>query len=142
VLEVTQQAQCAPSQQAQQQQAAGQQWGGSGCSSSLLAARQQRYGANEMTIPVKSIATLVADEMWHPFYVFQYFSVIIWVAGDQYYVYAVCIFLITWFSIVTSALETHSNMARLAELAHYTCTVRLGWCGFSCMHACMGVRVC
>lgn len=89
--------------------------------------RQQRYGTNEMKIPVKSIAVLVAEEMWHPFYVFQYFSVIIWIAGDEYYVYAVCIFLITWFSIITSAVETHRNMKRLAELAHYTCTVRAAW---------------
>jgi magnesium-transporting ATPase (P-type) len=92
-----------------------------------LGQRQQRYGTNEMSIPVKSVAALVADEMWHPFYVFQYFSVIIWVAGDQYYIYAVCIFLITWFSIITSAIETHNNKRRLAELAHYTCTV----CGSS-----------
>jgi cation-transporting ATPase 13A3/4/5 len=93
-----------------------------------LAERQQCYGTNEMSIPVKSVAALVADEMWHPFYVFQYFSVVIWVAGDQYYIYAVCIFLITWFSIITSAVETHRNMKRLAELAHYTCMVRApGW---------------
>lgn len=76
-----------------------------------------------MSIPVKSVAALVADEMWHPFYVFQYFSIIIWVVGDQYYIYAVCIFLITAFSIITSSLETHQNMKRLAELAHYTCMV-------------------
>jgi cation-transporting ATPase 13A3/4/5 len=96
-----------------------------------LPERQQRYGTNEMAIPVKSIAALVADEMWHPFYVFQYFSVVIWVAGDQYYVYAVCIMLITWFSIVTSAVETHQNMRRLAELAHYTCLVSGRGSGFS-----------
>jgi hypothetical protein len=89
-----------------------------------LSERQQHYGTNEMSIPVKSVAALVADEMWHPFYVFQYFSVIIWVVGDQYYIYAVCIFLITAFSIITSSLETHQNMKRLAELAHYTCMVR------------------
>lgn len=88
-----------------------------------LAERQQRYGTNEMRIPVKGVGALVADEMWHPFYVFQYFSVVIWVAGDQYYIYAVCIFLITAFSIITSSVETHQNMKRLAELAHYTCTV-------------------
>lgn len=106
-----------------------------------LTQRQQRYGTNEMRIPVKGIAALVAEEMWHPFYVFQYFSVVIWIAGDQYYTYAVCIFLITWFSIITSAVEAHRNMKRLAELAHYTCTVRLqllsarvaGRCSLECM---------
>jgi len=90
-----------------------------------LTERQLRYGTNDMAIPVQGILALVADEMWHPFYVFQYFSVIIWMAGDAYYTYAVCIFLITWFSIITSAIETHRNMKRLAELAHYTCTVSM-----------------
>ena len=31
-----------------------------------------------MPIPVKSIPALVFDEMWHPFYVFQYFSIVVW----------------------------------------------------------------
>jgi hypothetical protein len=88
-----------------------------------LSDRQQHYGTNEMAIPVKSVAALIADEMWHPFYVFQYFSIIIWVAGDQYYTYAVCILVITWFSIITSAVETHQNMKRLADIAHFSCMV-------------------
>jgi len=33
--------------------------------------RQMRYGPNEMRIPVKGVAKLIFDEMWHPFYVFQ-----------------------------------------------------------------------
>ena len=37
-----------------------------------------RYGSNEMPIPVKSIPQLIFDEMWHPFYVFQYFSIYVW----------------------------------------------------------------
>ena len=37
-----------------------------------------RYGTYEMPIPVKSIPALVFDEMWHPFYVFQYFSIVVW----------------------------------------------------------------
>jgi magnesium-transporting ATPase (P-type) len=94
-----------------------------------LSDRQQHYGTNEMAIPVKSVAALIADEMWHPFYVFQYFSIIIWVAGDQYYTYAVCILVITWFSIITSAIETHQNMKRLADIAHFSCMVgvQLPW---------------
>lgn len=89
-----------------------------------LTDRQQRYGTNEMAIPVKSVASLVADEMWHPFYVFQYFSILIWVAGDAYYTYAICIGIITWFSIITSAVETHQNMKRLADIAQSACKVR------------------
>ena len=88
-----------------------------------LADRQLRYGTNEMKIPVKSVLELVYDEMWHPFYVFQYFSILVWVVGDAYYTYAVCIGLITWFSIITGAVETHQNMKRLARIAQYACKV-------------------
>lgn len=49
----------------------------------------------------------------------QYVSIIIWVVGDQYYSYSLCILTITWFSIITSALETHANMKRLASIAYF-----------------------
>lgn len=101
-----------------------------------LGDRQQHYGSNEMAIPVKSVAALIADEMWHPFYVFQYFSIIIWVAGDQYYTYAVCILVITWFSIITSAVETHQNMKRLADIAHFSCMVGVQLHGVPLVHCC------
>ncbi|KAG2425624.1 hypothetical protein HYH02_014997 [Chlamydomonas schloesseri] len=88
-----------------------------------LGERQLRYGTNEMAIPVKSIPMLIFDEMWHPFYVFQYFSILIWIVGDAYYSYAVCIAVITWFSIISAAYEAHQNMKRLAEIAHFECQV-------------------
>ncbi|KIZ00480.1 hypothetical protein MNEG_7481 [Monoraphidium neglectum] len=90
-----------------------------------VADRQMRYGANEMRIPVKGVARLVFDEMWHPFYVFQYFSIVVWVAGDNYWTYAICIFVITWFSIITSAVEAHSNMKRLADIAYFATEVEV-----------------
>lgn len=37
---------------------------------------------------------------------------------------AVCIMVITWFSIVTSAMETHSNALRLANIAYFSSEVR------------------
>lgn len=43
--------------------------------------RQMRYGSNEMAIPITSIPMIIFKEMWHPFYVFQYFAVIIWIVG-------------------------------------------------------------
>lgn len=54
----------------------------------------------------------------------QYFSIIIWIVGDQYYSYSVCIAVITWFSIISAAVEAHQNMKRLAEIAHFTRWVR------------------
>jgi cation-transporting ATPase 13A3/4/5 len=38
--------------------------------------------------------------------------------------------VITWFSIITSAMETHSNAKRLAAIAYFTCEVGDGgWRG-------------
>ena len=40
--------------------------------------RRVLYGGNELVIPVKSPAALMAEEMIHPFFIFQYASVAIW----------------------------------------------------------------
>ncbi len=40
--------------------------------------RVTRYGSNEMPIPVTSVPMLIFHEMWHPFYCFQYFSIVVW----------------------------------------------------------------
>lgn len=53
-------------------------------------------------------------------YALQYASILIWIFGDQYYSYSACIFIITWFSIISSAVEAHSNMKRLADIAQYS----------------------
>ena len=82
-----------------------------------LSARLWTYGANQMTIPVSSIPELMVKEAVHPFYVFQYASVVIWAVCDQYYAYSVCILVISLFSIVSSAVETHRNSKRLSDLA-------------------------
>lgn len=38
---------------------------------------------------------------------------------------AICIAVITWFSIVSAALETHRNMRRLADIAHFECEAQV-----------------
>lgn len=40
--------------------------------------RRTLYGANELVIPVSSVAALMGAEMIHPFFIFQYASVTIW----------------------------------------------------------------
>eukprot|EP00201_Polytomella_parva_P017069 CAMPEP_0175055658 /NCGR_PEP_ID=MMETSP0052_2-20121109/10211_1 /TAXON_ID=51329 ORGANISM="Polytomella parva, Strain SAG 63-3" /NCGR_SAMPLE_ID=MMETSP0052_2 /ASSEMBLY_ACC=CAM_ASM_000194 /LENGTH=628 /DNA_ID=CAMNT_0016320545 /DNA_START=102 /DNA_END=1984 /DNA_ORIENTATION=+ len=75
------------------------------------------YGPNALPVPVRSLAALIVDEMWHPFYVFQYFSVLLWMIFEAYYSYSICILVVTWFSIISGALETFRNRQRLAEIA-------------------------
>lgn len=50
---------------------------------------------------------ILTDQAFHPFYIFQVASLILW-SMDEYYYYAVCIFLISAFSIAATVLETKS----------------------------------
>ncbi|KAL9065242.1 MAG: hypothetical protein Q9161_008364 [Pseudevernia consocians] len=66
--------------------------------------REQVFGKNQIDIQQKSIPQLLA---FHPFYIFQIASLILW-SLDEYYYYAVCIFLISVVSIATTLIETRS----------------------------------
>jgi cation-transporting ATPase 13A3/4/5 len=46
-------------------------------------------------------------QAFHPFYVFQIASLILW-SADEYYYYAAAIFLISLFSITSTVVETRS----------------------------------
>ena len=104
-------------------------------------------------IPVPSPASLFAQEAIHPFYVFQYFSVVIW-CMDGYFrsvvsrgaspshppcllcpqplppilpacSYSIIIFLITMVSILVNVRLTYLNRRRLASLAHFDASVEV-----------------
>ncbi|KAF3908733.1 hypothetical protein AA313_de0203996 [Arthrobotrys entomopaga] len=102
---------------------------------SILSARQgvdndqqdQRasvFGPNVIDIEEKSTMNLFLDEVFHPFYVFQIASIILW-SMDQYYYYASCIFLISIVSITSTLIETKSTMKRLREISKFVCDVRV-----------------
>jgi cation-transporting ATPase 13A3/4/5 len=82
------------------------------------------FGANLIDIAEKSTVELLVDEALHPFYVFQIASIILW-SCDEYYYYAVCIFVISISSIAATVLETRRTMRRLRELAKFSCDVRV-----------------
>lgn len=91
--------------------------------------RRLAFGANVIDIEEKSAMQLLVDEVFHPFYVFQIFSLILW-SIEQYYYYAVCIFAISAFSIVTTLFETKQTMKRLREISRFVCSVRVLRNGF------------
>ena len=86
--------------------------------------RAKVYGKNLIDIQQKSIPQLLFDEAFHPFYVFQIASLILW-SLDEYYYYAACIFLISVISITTTLLETRATMKRLREISRFECDVRV-----------------
>ena len=91
--------------------------------------RGQVFGKNLINIEQKTIPQLLFDEAFHPFYVFQIASLILW-SLDQYYYYATCIFLISVISITTTLLDTRATMRRLREISRFECDARVLRNGF------------
>jgi cation-transporting ATPase 13A2 len=87
------------------------------------------FGKNLIDIKEKTTGQLLLDEAFHPFYVFQIASIILW-SVDYYYYYAFCIFVISVISITTTLLETKSNMSRLRDVSRFECDVRVLRNGF------------
>ncbi|KAK6350682.1 hypothetical protein TWF718_003867 [Orbilia javanica] len=86
--------------------------------------RSTVFGPNVIDIEEKSTMNLFLDEVFHPFYVFQIASIILW-SMDEYYYYASCIFLISIVSITSTLIETKSTMKRLREISKFVCDVRV-----------------
>ncbi|KAI9841929.1 MAG: hypothetical protein M1837_000315 [Sclerophora amabilis] len=91
--------------------------------------RELVFGSNLIDIEQKSIPQLLVDEAFHPFYVFQLASLILW-SLDEYYYYAICIFSISLVSITTTLIETRTTMKRLREISRFECDVRVKRSGF------------
>ncbi|GAB1212037.1 hypothetical protein ATERTT37_001164, partial [Aspergillus terreus] len=91
--------------------------------------REQIFGTNLIDIQQKSIFQLLMDEAFHPFYIFQLASLLLW-SMDQYYYYAACIFIISVVSIGTTVLETKATMSRLREISLFECDIRVLRNGF------------
>lgn len=94
-----------------------------GTSQTLQEQRLLIFGHNNIDIDEKSTFQLLADEVLHPFYVFQVFSIFLWLADDYYY-YASCIFIISMVSIANSLIETKSTIKRLQEMSKFSCDIR------------------
>lgn len=95
-----------------------------GTSQSLQEQRTIIFGENNIKIEQKSNLQLLMAEVLHPFYVFQVFSIFLWLADDYYY-YAGCIFIISFISIIESLIETKSTIARLSAMSLFSCDVRV-----------------
>lgn len=91
--------------------------------------RELVFGSNLIDIEQKSIFRLLVDEVFHPFYVFQIASLVLW-SMDEYYYYAVAIFVMSVASIATTLVETRATMKRLREISRFECDVRVLRDGF------------
>ncbi|KAI9890877.1 MAG: hypothetical protein M1814_003516 [Vezdaea aestivalis] len=101
----------------------------SGLESDECESRQGIFGSNLLDVQEKSIFQLAIDEVFHPFYVFQIASIVLWTLDDYYY-YATCIFFISAISVTTTLVETKATMKRLHEISLFECDVRVLRNGF------------
>ncbi|NXM25534.1 AT132 ATPase, partial [Oxyruncus cristatus] len=86
--------------------------------------RRKIYGPNLIEVPVKSYTRLLVEEVLNPFYIFQVFSIVLWVC-DAYYYYAACIFLISTISLGLSLYETRKQSTTLQTMARMSVGVRV-----------------
>ncbi|ROT40887.1 ATPase [Sodiomyces alkalinus F11] len=91
--------------------------------------REVVFGNNDIDIEQKSIPQLLVDEVFHPFYVFQIASLLLW-SFDEYYYYAFAIFVMSFGSITSTLVETRATMRRLREISRFECDVRVLRNGF------------
>ena len=82
----------------------------------LLFSMKSIYGPNRMSIPEISVFDILIKQMFSPFFIFQYFSVILWCIED-YVAFSMVILVITIASIYTNTSEELYNLRRLHELA-------------------------
>ncbi|CAG9832357.1 unnamed protein product [Diabrotica balteata] len=74
------------------------------------------YGKNKIEVEIKPYWTLFIEEVLNPFYIFQVFSVGLWLF-DDYLLYAFCVVGLTIFSSVTSLLQTRRQSEAIRDLA-------------------------
>lgn len=84
--------------------------------------RKLLFGPNDIKIPIPGYFKLLCEQVLHPFYVFQVFSIILW-SLDEYYLYATCIGLISFVSVVSTLLETRRNLEAMNSIANLDCPV-------------------
>uniref|UniRef100_UPI0037E924A7 polyamine-transporting ATPase 13A2 isoform X1 n=2 Tax=Semicossyphus pulcher TaxID=241346 RepID=UPI0037E924A7 len=84
--------------------------------------RRCMFGPNLIDVPVKPYMKLLFEEVLNPFYVFQLFSITLWLI-DNYCIYAICIFLISLLSISISLYEIRKQSVTLRNMARFVTNV-------------------
>ncbi|KAI1315866.1 hypothetical protein EDD11_000242 [Mortierella claussenii] len=86
--------------------------------------RSMVFGPNLIDVQEKSVGQLLVQEVLHPFYIFQVFSMALWFADDYYY-YAGCILVISTVSVISELIETKKTMKRMRNMSKFTCNVKV-----------------
>uniref|UniRef100_A0A669PTM4 Polyamine-transporting ATPase 13A3 n=1 Tax=Phasianus colchicus TaxID=9054 RepID=A0A669PTM4_PHACC len=89
--------------------------------------RKMFFGINEIAVKVPSIFKLLIKEVLNPFYIFQLFSVILWIT-DEYHYYALAIVIMSVLSIVSSLYTVRKQYVMLHDMVAAHSIVRVSVC--------------
>jgi cation-transporting ATPase 13A3/4/5 len=82
------------------------------------------FGICLILVPVMPLFKMIVTEIFHPFYVFQVYSVLLWYF-DNYELYATAIVIITVISLTSSIVTTRRGQIALYQLARKECNVKV-----------------
>ena len=82
------------------------------------------YGECDLDIHIKSFITLLLLDFADPFYLFQVFSIVLWLT-NQYIYYACIIIVTTLVSLFVGVYETRKNLKNIQTMSKYSCRVNI-----------------
>ena len=82
------------------------------------------FGKCDIDIQITSFKKILLNELSDPFYLFQLYSVILWIL-TEYYLYSFIIIILTLFSLIISLKETYSNLKKIEKMSKYSCPVNI-----------------
>lgn len=89
-----------------------------GLVSAVAALRAKVFGINSVAPPEPSVLKILYNEVLNPFYLFQFFSIVLWLS-DSYQLFATAIAIISVVGILGTLIETRSTMKRIRELSSW-----------------------
>jgi len=81
-------------------------------------ARHYTYGKNAIKVEVESCLSLLAKELFSPYFVFQGYSYAVWIAVG-YFTYSIVLLSMTITTCIYSALEVHETQKSLKIFANH-----------------------
>ncbi|XP_076828883.1 polyamine-transporting ATPase 13A3-like isoform X2 [Brachyhypopomus gauderio] len=99
----------------------------SGLSKTLQDYRRMFFGMNEIAVEVPSLLRLLVKEVLNPFYVFQLFSVVLWIV-ELYLYYAAAILIMSIVSISMSLYTIKKQYVMLHDMVAAHSIVRVSVC--------------
>ena len=83
-----------------------------GTTAGEIAAVKRMYGPNKIEVPSRGWLKILLIQLCSPFFIFQYFSVILWCFFEDYIAFSMVILIITVFAIYANTYEEIYNLRR------------------------------